>query len=271
MPRKIVIALAPTSGKPAMVNNPVRSQAIATDVINCARAGASVVHLHARDEQGRLTTDLTAFNKAVQVIKDSCDIILEASTGGLSDLTPEERALPAGNPHAEIASLNIGSVNFGDLVYQNGMKDVRYWLKVLAEKGAKPSLEVFDTGNIESARQMISEGLVRLPCNFGFVFGLKWGMVYHPAILAYLKSRVPEGSNWGADFFDSTDFSQHLDAAQGGATILRVGFEDSNQYNGKIAASNAELVIALREELETAGFSIATTAEARTILGLESD
>ncbi len=268
MQKKIVIALAPTSGKPGMPNNPIQPAAIAADVIDCARAGASVVHLHARDRQGRLSTDLSAFNEAVQTIKDGCDIILEASTGGLSELTPEERALPAGNPHAEIASLNIGSVNFGDLVYQNGMKDVRYWLKVLAAKGAKPSLEVFDTGNIESAHQMISEGLVSLPCNFGFVFGLKWGMAYHPAILAYLKSRVPAGSNWGADFFDSTDFSQHLDAAREGATILRVGFEDSNQYNGKIAASNAELVIAVREELEGAGYSIATTSEARAILGL---
>jgi len=268
MQKKIVIALAPTSGKPDMPNNPIRAEAIATDVINCARAGASVVHLHARDEAGRLSTNLSVFNKAVQAIKDSCDIILEASTGGLSDLTPEERALPAGNPHAEIASLNIGSVNFGDRVYQNGMHDVRYWLKVLAARGAKPSLEVFDTGNIESAHQMIREGLVKLPCNFGFVFGLKWGMVYHPAILSYLKSRVPGGSNWGADFFDSTDFMQHLDAAREGATILRVGFEDSNQYNGKIAASNAELVAAFREELERAGFSIATSAEARTILGL---
>jgi 3-keto-5-aminohexanoate cleavage enzyme len=266
MQKKIVIALAPTSGKPGIANNPVRSEAIAADVINCARAGASVVHLHARDEEGRLTTDLTTFNKAVQGIKDGCDIILEASTGGLSELTPEERALPAGNPHAEIASLNIGSVNFGDRVYLNGMKDVRYWLKVLAETGAKPSLEVFDTGNIESAHQLISEGLVKLPCNFGFVFGLKWGMVYHSSILSYLKTRVPDGCHWGADFFDHTDFSQHLDAAREGATVLRVGFEDSYQYNGKIAANNAELVIALREELESAGYSIATTEEARAIL-----
>lgn len=266
MQKKIVIAVAPTSGKPNLANNPIRSEDIAYDVINCARAGASVVHLHARDEAGSLTTDLTAFNKAVHLAKDSCDFILEASTGGLSALTSEERALPAGNPHAEIASLNIGSVNFGDLVYQNGMKDVRYWLKVLADKGAKPSLEVFDTGNIESAHQLISEGLVKLPCNFGFVFGLKWGMAYHPAILAYLKTRVPAGCHWGADFFDSTDFSQHLDAAREGATILRVGFEDSNQYNGKIAANNAELVIALRKELETAGFSIASAEEARAIL-----
>jgi 3-keto-5-aminohexanoate cleavage enzyme len=268
MQKKIVIALAPTSGKPGLPNNPIRAEAIAADVINAVRAGASVVHLHARDEAGCLTTDLSEFNKAVQAIKDACDFILEASTGGLSDLTAEERALPAGNPHAEIASLNIGSVNFGDRVYQNGMPDVRYWLKVLAAKGAKPSLEVFDTGNIESAHQMINEGLVTLPCNFGFVFGLKWGMAYHPAIVSYLKSRVPAGSNWGADFFDSADFSQHLDAGRQGATILRVGFEDSNQYNGKIAASNAELVTAFREELESAGFSIATSAEARTILGL---
>ncbi len=266
MKQKVIIVVAPTSGKPNVANNPVRSRDIAADVIKCATAGASVAHLHARDEEGRLTTDLTAFNNAVQTIKDSCDIILEASTGGLSSLTPAERVLPAGNPHAELASLNIGSLNFGDQVYQNGVPDVRYWLDDLAKKGAKPGLEVFDTGNLELARQLIEEGRVAPPFNFGFVFNLKWGMLYHPAIVAYLKERLPPGSNWGADFVASTDFSQHLDAARQGAVLLRVGFEDSAQYNGKLATSNVELVTAFRAELEAAGFSIATPAEARTIL-----
>ena len=87
MKRKIIIALAPTGGWGKTENNPVDPQAIAEDVIRCVRSGASVVHLHARDEEGRLTTDLSAFNKTVQIIKESCDIILEASTGGLSSLT----------------------------------------------------------------------------------------------------------------------------------------------------------------------------------------
>ena len=119
-------------------NNPVRSADIAADVINCARAGASVVHMHARDEDGNLTTDLTAFNNAVQIIKDSCDIILEASTGGLSDFTAAERVMPTENSYAQMGSLNIGSLNFGDEVYKNGLRDVTFLDKDFEGKGVKP-------------------------------------------------------------------------------------------------------------------------------------
>ncbi|MEO8410655.1 MAG: 3-keto-5-aminohexanoate cleavage protein, partial [Propionivibrio sp.] len=174
MKKKIIIVVAPTSGANNVLNNPVRSQDIAADVIQCAQAGAAVVHMHARDEAGRLTTDLTAFNQAVQTIKESCNIILEASTGGLSTLTAEERVLPASNPLAELGSLNIGSLNFGDAVYQNGLKDVRFWIKALTEKSVKPGLEIFDTGDIESALHLIHEGLIVTPCNFSFIFKFGW-------------------------------------------------------------------------------------------------
>ena len=173
MNQKIIIALAPTGGWGKGENNPIQSKDIATDVICCAKAGAAVVHMHARDEEGKLTTDLTAFNKAVQTINDSCDIILEASTGGLSEFTAAERVLPTENPHAQMGSLNIGSLNFGDEVYKNSLKDVRFWIKTLSERGVKPSLEIFDTGNMETAIHLINEGLISTPCNFSFIFDFK--------------------------------------------------------------------------------------------------
>ena len=266
MNKKIIIAVAPTGGWGNTDNNPVKSMDIAADVIRCAKAGASVVHMHARDENGNLTTDLTAFNKAVQTIKDSCDIILEASTGGLSDFTAAERILPTENPHAQMGSLNIGSLNFGDHVYKNSLVDVRSWIKTLAGRGVKPSLEIFDTGNMETAIHLIREGLISLPCNFSFIFDVKWGMPYHRSILEYLKEQVPENCNWGALLIGSASFANHLEAARSGAKILRVGFEDSYRYDGKIAANNEELVLALRHELEADGFSVATASEARNIL-----
>jgi len=266
MNKKIIIDVAPTGGWGKTENNPVQSGAIAADVIRCAKAGATVVHMHARDEEGNLTTDLTAFNKAVQTIKDSCDIILEASTGGLSDFTAAERVLPTGNPHAQMGSLNIGSLNFGDHVYKNSLVDVRYWIKTLVKKGVKPSLEIFDTGNMETALHLIREGLISLPCNFSFIFDVKWGMPYHASILAYLIEQVPENCNWGAHLIGSTNFANHIEAAHAGAKLLRVGFEDSYRYNGKIAATNEELVLALRYELEAEGYSVATASEARKIL-----
>jgi len=266
MDQKIIISLAPTGGWGKADNNPVRSADIAADVINCARAGASVVHLHARDEDGKLTTDLTAFNNAIQIIYDSCDIILEASTGGLSDFTAAERVKPTENPYARMGSLNIGSLNFGDEVYKNGLRDVRFWISTLKERGIKPSLEIFDTGNMETALHLINEGLITLPCNFSFIFDVKWGMPYHPSILSYLTEKVPDNCNWGALLIGSTSYANHIEAARKGAKILRVGFEDSRFYNGRAASTNEELVLALRADLEAAGFLIATTDEARAAL-----
>lgn len=263
---KIILAVAPTGGWGRGNNNPITPDAIARDVSACAQAGAAVVHLHARNENGELTTDLAPFATAVASIKASCDIILEASTGGLSNLTAAERVLPTSNPHAEMGSLNIGSLNFGDAVYQNSLPDVRFWIDAMVRSGVKPSLEIFDTGHLETVRHLIEEGLVAPPCNFSFIFNVRWGMRYDPALLAYLKSRLPAGSRWGAILIHSRDFSHHIEAAQAGASVLRVGFEDSLDYNDKTATSNAQLVTALREELEIAGFSIASAPEARVML-----
>jgi len=266
MNRTVIIAVAPTGGWGRGENNPVQSRVIAADIIRCAQAGAAVVHLHARDEEGKLTTDLTAFNQAVQTIKDSCDIILEASTGGLSNFTASQRILPIGNPHAHMGSLNLGSLNFGDEVYKNSLKDVRYWVSKMREAGVKPSLEIFDTGHMESALFLINEGCISTPCNFSFIFNVRWGMPWNPSILSYLKERVPEGSRWGALFVGSKGFSAHIEAARQGASVVRAGFEDSVMYNGKTARNNEELVLALRAELVSAGFSIATPAEAKRAL-----
>jgi 3-keto-5-aminohexanoate cleavage enzyme len=266
MTRKLILAVAPTGGWGRGDNNPITPAAIAGDVVACAQAGAAVVHLHARNAKGELSTDLTSFSKTVDAIKADCDIILEASSGGLSNLTAAERILPASSPHAEMGSLNIGSLNFGDAVYQNRLPDVRFWIDAMVRTGIKPSLEVFDTGHLETARHLIEEGLVAPPCNFSFIFNVRWGMPYDPALLAYLTSRLPQGSRWGAILIQSRDFSHHIEAARAGASVLRVGFEDSLVHNGQTATSNAELVTALRDELIAAGFSIASAPEARAIL-----
>lgn len=266
MDTKIIIALAPTGGWGEGRGNPVTAEAIAADVIACAAAGAGLVHLHARDARGRLAADLTSFNQTVETIKSACDILLEASTGGLSDLSASERALPAKHPLADMASLNMGSLNFGDAVYRNSLPDVRYWIEEMAMAGVKPSLEIFDTGHMDTALHFIETGLISVPCNFSFIFNVRWGMHYHPLLLDYLISKVPAGSRWGALFIGSQDFTGHLEAARKGAAFVRVGFEDSVTYDGSTAANNVELVSALRETLEREGVSVAGAQEARSIL-----
>lgn len=266
MEAKIIIALAPIGGWGEGKGNPVTAEAIAVDVIACAAAGAGVVHLHARDAQGRLTADLTSFNQTAEIIKSACDILLEASTGGLSELSAAQRALPAKHPLADMASLNMGSLNFGDAVYRNALPDVRYWVEEMTRAGVKPSLEIFDTGHMDTALHFIEAGLISMPCNFSFIFNVRWGMHYHPLLLDYLISKVPAGSRWGALFIGSRDFTGHLAAARKGAAFVRVGFEDSVTYDGKTAANNTELVSAARTALEKEGVAVAEAHEARRIL-----
>ena len=266
MQKKIIISVAPVGSWGAGEGNPLTPQEVSEQVIASAKAGAAMVHMHCRDESGALTTDLTTFNKTADLIKASCDIILEASTGGISSMTALERTLPATNRHAQLASLNVGSFNFGDKVYQNSVPDIRLWIKRLAELGIKPAMEVFEAGNMHCALNLIKEGGMQAPHNFIFVCNLNWGMPYHPTLISYLRDQVPAGSNFGVNMIGSTDFKQHLEVAHLGAVILRVGFEDSRRYNGKIAATNQEMVAALRSELEADGFSIATAEEARAIL-----
>lgn len=265
--RPIVLAVAPTGGWGVGSGNPISPDELVKEVTACAEAGASVVHMHARDLNGRLTADTALLDETARRIKASCDILFEASTGGLSEMTAEERVRPAKLPVADLGSLNIGSLNFGEAVYANSLPDIRYWIQAMKEAGVRPSLEIFDTGHLETALYLVEEGLVELPCNFCFIFNIAWGMPYHPALLDYLLSRLPERSHWEAIIIGCDDFSTHIAAARAGASILRTGFEDSRTANGGLLAKdNAELVRALRAALLAEGFAIATPEEARRLL-----
>jgi len=268
MTKKIILALAPTGGWGKDYNNPLEPEKIAKQVITCAEEGASLVHLHARDSKGELTTDLSNFSKTIELITNKCSVIIEASTGGLSSLTPQERALPLQNEKVELGSLNMGSLNFLDKVYINTVPDIRYWLQSMIKNRVKPSLEIFDTSNIAISDLFIKEGLINPQYNFNFIFNYKWGMSFSLPLLEVLKSMLPKESIWGAVFGGSSDFSSHLQASLQGATMVRVGFEDSRICDYGEAKSNLELVKEIRRELEISGFELADPEEARKLLGI---
>ncbi len=261
--KRILLGVAPTGGWGLGRGNPIIPEAVAEAVLACEEAGASLTHHHARDENGRLTADLSCFNRTLDALRASSEILIEASTGGLSDLTAAERALPVGHPHADLASLNMGSLNFEDQVYCNPLPDIRFWIRTMADAGVKPTLEVFEVGHLDTTLRLIDQGLLERPCNFSFVFDVAWGMRYHPRLLDLLISKLPPGSHWGAVFVESKDFSGHLEAADKGASFVRVGFEDSRTYDGKTASNNAELVADLRRRLEDEGHAVASVREAR--------
>ncbi len=266
MGRSIVIGVAPTGGWGIGENNPTSPDQIARAVEECARAGAALVHLHGRDSAGDITADRRDFDTTIELIDRSCDLVVEASTGGVSALSAEERLLPAQNPRAELASLNLGSLNFGDVVYQNSVPHVRYWADKMGKLGVVPSIEVFDTGHLETALVLIDEGVLQRPHNFSLIFGVRWGMKFDPELLEFLLRRLPSKAIWGAVFVGSDSFENHRLACLAGASFVRTGFEDTSTYERGKATSNRELVAALVEAVESTGNRAATTAEARSLL-----
>jgi len=268
MNKKIILALAPTGGWGKEYNNPLEPEEITKQVIACSEEGVSLIHLHARDNKGELTTDLSNFSKTIELITNECSVIIEASTGGLSNLTPQERALPLQNEKVELGSLNMGSLNFLDKVYINTLPEIQYWLQRMIKNNIKPSIEIFDTSNIIISNSLIKKSLIKPQYNFNFVFNYKWGMSFSLSLVEVLKSMLPKESIWGAVFGESRNFSSHLQACLQGATMVRVGFEDSRICNYKEAKSNPELVKEIRRELEILGFETATPKEARKLLGI---
>ena len=158
-PRKIIIAVAPvgrTTQPPAV--NPLTPKQVAEEVIRCARAGASMVHLHVRDTKGVQTEDIATYSETLDRIRRSSDIVIQGSTGGLTTLTLEQRCVALNDPRTEVASLNMGSVNLGEDVYINRLPDIRYWAKRMRRTRTVPELEIFDSGMLPAARALVRRG-----------------------------------------------------------------------------------------------------------------
>ncbi len=271
-PRRVVVAVAPV-GKdiepPAI--NPLSPEAVAEEVIACARAGAGMVHLHVRNASGNQTEDLEAFSRTLDIIRASSDIIIQGSTGGLSTLTLEQRCVALNDSRVEVASLNMGSVNFGDAVYINTLPDIRYWAKRMNEARILPELEIFEGGMISIAEKLIEEGTLFPPHNFGFCLDFHHAVQADADSLLYLRNRLPHGARWGVVHESMTDFSVLAMAIGMGASLVRVGFEDSLFYApGKAARKNVELVERVVALIRQIGIEVASPKEARRMIGLGS-
>ena len=268
--RKIIVAVAPVGREVAPPSiNPLTPGEVAQQVIDCTRAGASLVHLHVRDRRGDQTEDITDFSRTLDLIRESSDIIIQGSTGGLTTLTLEERSVSVTDPRVEVASLNMGSVNFGEDVYVNRVPDIRYWAGRMAENKVVPELEIFEAGMIPEAQMLIDEGTLKPPFYYNFALGFHWAAPADPRSLFYLASLLPAGVPWSVVHDGMQDFALLATAIGLGASMVRVGFEDSVRYApGKIAKTNAALVEKLVSLVQRIGFDVATPAEARGILGV---
>ena len=270
--RKIIITVAPVchTGKviPAECKNPLTPEEIAEDTINCYRAGACEVHLHTRDLRGEQTFELDVFRDTIRRIREHSDMIIQGSTGGLSTLTLAERCVCLDVPEVEVASLNMGSVNFGETVYINTLPDIRYWAKRLDETDTVPEMELFDLSQVETCTRLADEGVLRRPLHYNFCVGPgnSSNLAATGRNLAFLTSLCEPGTSWGVTHDSMKDFSMLACAIGMGASVVRIGFEDSFYYApGKRAHTNAELVERLVELIRMMGCEPATPAEARAM------
>lgn len=274
--RKIIVTVAPVChvGKsvPEGCCNPLTPQSIAEDVTNCAKAGAAMVHLHVRDLKGEQTFELGNFSDTLELIAARTDLVIQGSTGGMSSLTLEERCVCLDVPKVEVASLNMGSVNFGESVYINTLPDIRFWAGSIKEKKVVPEMEIFDLSMVETCSKLANEDVLSRPMHYNFCLGsgMASNLSATPRNLGYMVSLMEAGSHWGLNHDQMPDFSMLACALSMGASVVRVGFEDSFYYApGKPAATNAMLVEKLVALIRSMGLEPATPAEARVIFGLD--
>lgn len=269
---KLIITVAPVGAEVTRKETPylpLTPEEIADEVLRCYNSGASVVHLHARDENGLPTQKKERYREIIEKIKEKApDIIIQISTGGAIGMSFEERAEPLElNP--EFASLTCGTVNFGDGVFYNPPDWIRKFALIMRERKIKPEIEVFEAGMIDNAMKLLKEGLVEEPLHFDFVLGVPGGMSGDPKNLVFLVNSIPKNSTWMVAGIGRYEFPLGVIAVTFGGNV-RVGFED-NIYlkKGVLAKSNAELVERIAKFSIEFGREIATPAEARKILNIK--
>ena len=232
-------------------------------------AGASIIHLHVREDDGTPTQDKARFKACIDAIKEVCpDVIVQPSTGGAVGMTDLERLQPTELPGIEMATLDCGTLNFGgDEVFVNTENTIKNFGKIMIERGIKPEVEVFDKGMVDYAIRYAKQGFIKEPMHFDFVLGVQ--MTATARDLAFMVDSIPAGSTWTVAGVGRHEFPMAAIAIAMGGHV-RVGFED-NVYmsRGVLAKSNGELVSRVVRIANELGREIATPQEARQILGLE--
>lgn len=230
-------------------------------------AGASIVHVHCRNDDGSNTHSVARFREAQAAVRANSDLIVQFSTGGAIGMTPEERASVL-ELRPEMATLTCGTVNFGDDVFENSFPIMRGILARMHEFDVRPELEIFDKGHLANARRLAKEGLLTFPQHVDFVLGVPGGMEASVQNLADLVDDLPDGCTWSVAGIGRQQLPMALAAIAMGGHV-RVGLEDNLYYSKGRLARNEELVARVARIAEEAGRPVASPDEARRILGLK--
>ena len=249
-------------------NLPITPQEQAAAAEECVKAGASIIHLHVREDDGKPSQRPERFKEAIDAIRARVpEVIIQISTGGAVGESIENRAKPlALGP--EMASLNLGTLNFGDEVFLNHPKDIEAFALQMQKHGVMPELEVYEAGMVETGFRLAKKGILKDPLHFQFVLGVPGGMSGDPKNLAHMVSFMPEGVHWGVAGVGRFQLPLAVQALVMGGHV-RVGFEDNIFYSkGVVAKSNAELVARIARIAHEIGRPVATPKEARALLGI---
>lgn len=294
MKRKVMLTCAVTGDapfNPKHPNFPVTPKEIAAASIEAARAGASCVHVHVRDEQTRRgTRDRARFREVVDRIRDSgTDIVINLTCGHgavfLPDPENEGRALPGSDiagpdertAHLadclpEIASLDVTTGNQvegdTDFVYLNTPRTLRAMARRFRELGVKPELEAFQAGDVLFANQLLEEGLIEGPPLYQFVLGVRWASPADTNSMVYLRNLLPAGVHWTAMGLARQQFPMAAQSVLLGGNV-RVGLEDNLYLERGVFATNGQLVERAVRLIEDLGETVATPAQMRDMLGLK--
>ncbi len=249
---------------------PIKPEEITQSAIECAQAGAAMVHIHVRDlKTGLGSQDVNLFRRVVEPLREKTDLLLCITTSGIPgrNLLTEERLAPLVLT-PELASLDAGSINLGGDVFLNPPSFLDEAAKTMKETGVKPELEVFDMGMIVTCLRMRGEGKLEDPLHFQFVLGTPWGAPATPKSLLYLYEHIPSNATWSVIGIGKAHLPISMMALIMGGHI-RVGMEDNIYYeSGVLATSNAQLVERIVRIAREYGRDVASPAEARQILGL---
>jgi uncharacterized protein (DUF849 family) len=298
---KVIITCAITGAihTPTMSPHlPISADEIADAAIGAAKAGAAIVHLHARDpSNGKPTQDPKAFEQFLPKIKAASNVVINLTTGGAPTMTPEERLQPALKLKPEVASLNMGSMNFGlyemlgrykdfkydwekpylagsdDRIFKNTFKDIAYILESCSNNDTRFEIECYDIGHLYTAAHFLDRGLVKPPLFIQSVFGIRGGIGPHPEDVLHMKRTadrlVGDAYLWSVLGAGRNQMFIAAQSAVMGGNV-RVGLEDSLWLGrGTLAQSNAEQVTKVRRILEEIGLQVATPDEARKMLKLK--
>jgi 3-keto-5-aminohexanoate cleavage enzyme len=273
--KKLIITVAPTGSIPRKKDTPyvpVTPDEIVETASLCEQEGASVIHVHCRDEKEDPTSDYTTFKETVDKIRKRTHLVVMVSTSGVAGKSDEERANVL-KTRPDMASLTTGSLNFAgrkpSIVYVNTWETVTFLARKMHELNIKPEIEAFDVGFIQQGVKLAQMGLVKEPAHFQFVMGVDGGIPATVDNLLHMCRQFPSGSTFSVAGVGKSQLSITTSAIVLGGHV-RVGLEDNVYYAKGELAPNEEFVARVRKLAELLQREVASPEEARNILGLKT-